>query len=561
VTTLQVKRRRRWTLRLCAATTIALLTLLALAGAADAHATLLTTTPAPGAVLTASPATIELRFSEPVEFPQQAIRLFDANRKEVALSALRHGATNDIVTATLPALADGGYVVAWRVVSADGHPVSAAFTFGVGQPSGDTDIASALAQLAPQGASRASGVLYGIARALAYAAIAVLIGAAFVAALVWPAAFDDARGRRLLLGSGIVAIFTTALVYGFQGLNTRGGRLHDLASWDTWHDVASTHVGRWLLARMLALAVATMVIGLVFRTHGAGRKRATWALLAACEAVAACVAVTGHASTGRYTALGMVADLVHVGAFSLWAGGLVIVLVAVLPAADAATAWSVTSRFSQIAFASVVTLVATGTFMAWRQGVALRHPIATDYGTLLVIKIAVVASMVAAGAMSRQVLRSHAPRADVGTRLWRAQIRRTITAEAVLGLAVFSVSAMLVNAAPPLSAGTGPVEIRRTVAGLTVDAVIDPARVGPTDLHVYISGATTLQPNIEELTVELSQPVLGNAPIEVKMLRAGPAHFQSSAMAFPFAGTWTITVGVRTDEFTRYTTDASIYVS
>ena len=136
-----------------------------------------------------------------------------------------------------------------------------------------------------------------------------------------------------------------------------------------------------------------------------------------------------------------------------------------------------------------------------------------------------------------------------------------ITGAGCSGSGLPCVTAMLVNAAPPLSAGTGPVEIRRTVAGLTVDAVIDPARVGPTDLHVYISGATTLQPNIEELSVELSQPVLGNAPIAVKMLRAGPAHFQSSAMAFPFAGTWTITIGVRTDEFTRDTTDASINVS
>ena len=36
----------------------------------------------------------------------------------------------------LPAgLKDGTYVVAWRVTSADSHPVSGAFSFSIGQPS------------------------------------------------------------------------------------------------------------------------------------------------------------------------------------------------------------------------------------------------------------------------------------------------------------------------------------------------------------------------------------------------------------------------------------------
>jgi hypothetical protein len=77
---------------------------------------------------------------------------------------------------------------------------------------------------------------------------------------------------------------------------------------------------------------------------------------------------------------------------------------------------------------------------------------------------------------------------------------------------------------------------------------------------VYVSGTTTLQPEVEELTITLSQPLLGGAPIDVKMFRAGPAHFQSSGMVFPFAGDWTVTVGVRTDEFTRDTTDATVTV-
>lgn len=32
-------------------------------------------------------------------------------------------------------LAQGTYMVSWRVVSADGHPISGAFTFSIGKPS------------------------------------------------------------------------------------------------------------------------------------------------------------------------------------------------------------------------------------------------------------------------------------------------------------------------------------------------------------------------------------------------------------------------------------------
>ena len=172
MTILRMNRQRPWTIRLLAGTAIAFVAVISAAGAADAHAALVSSTPAPGSVLVDSPKTIELKFSEPVEMPQQAIRVFDANRNEIDVPTARHGASNDTVTTTLPALEEGGYVISWRVVSADGHPISAAYTFAVGQGSVGADVADAVARLKPHGASRTSGVLYGVARAIAYAALA-----------------------------------------------------------------------------------------------------------------------------------------------------------------------------------------------------------------------------------------------------------------------------------------------------------------------------------------------------------------------------------------------------
>ena len=560
MTILRMNRQRPWTIRLLAGTAIAFVAVISAAGAADAHAALVSSTPAPGSVLVDSPKTIELKFSEPVEMPQQAIRVFDANRNEIDVPTARHGASNDTVTTTLPALEEGGYVISWRVVSADGHPISAAYTFAVGQGSVGADVADAVARLKPHGASRTSGVLYGVARAIAYAALATVIGAAFMTMLLWPAAFDHRATHRLLLGSGASATIASVFVYGFQGVNTRGGNVGDLMSWSTWNDVASTHTGRWLAIRVVLLAATTALIALVIRSRGAVRQRAVTAMLAATALVAGCVAITGHAATGRHTTIGVLADIVHVMAFSLWVGGLTTLLLCVLPLAEPGAARATTTRFSQLAFGCVIALAATGTLLAWRQGVELGHPIATPYGRILAIKIAVVVALVAMGGLSRRVLQENLQRGLADDRQWRSRIRRTIAAEVLLAIVVFSVTSMLVNAAPPRSANSGPLEIRSSVAGLTADTVIDPAKVGPTELHIYLSNTTTLQPKIEELTLTLSQLTLGGAPITVKMFRAGPAHFQSDAMVFPFAGDWTLTIGVRIDAFTRDTVEATITI-
>jgi hypothetical protein len=83
----------------------------------------LTSDPQPGAVLDAPPANITLKFNEPVEISLGAIRVFDGTGNSIDVSAARHpGGDASAVQIDLPKLADGSYVVDWRVVSSDSHP-------------------------------------------------------------------------------------------------------------------------------------------------------------------------------------------------------------------------------------------------------------------------------------------------------------------------------------------------------------------------------------------------------------------------------------------------------
>ena len=68
----------------------ALLTLLVLPAVAGAHATIVRTTPADGALLKTAPRDVQLRFSESVDLGPGSVRLLDATGKEMDAPAARH---------------------------------------------------------------------------------------------------------------------------------------------------------------------------------------------------------------------------------------------------------------------------------------------------------------------------------------------------------------------------------------------------------------------------------------------------------------------------------------
>jgi len=102
--------------------------------AASAHATLEGTSPARGATLAHAPAEVQFRFDESVEASFGALHVFDSRGREVQTGAAFHpGGRGSVVAVRLePGLRNGAYTATYRVISADGHPVSSGFVFTVG---------------------------------------------------------------------------------------------------------------------------------------------------------------------------------------------------------------------------------------------------------------------------------------------------------------------------------------------------------------------------------------------------------------------------------------------
>ena len=104
----------------------------ALSPLAFAHATLVASFPAKGAVLTGSPADIHLTFNERVEARYCRIKLvsdagknFDADRPAPAKAN-----PNEIV-ASVPVLRPGTYRAHWTAVGGDGHKTHGDFSFTI----------------------------------------------------------------------------------------------------------------------------------------------------------------------------------------------------------------------------------------------------------------------------------------------------------------------------------------------------------------------------------------------------------------------------------------------
>lgn len=169
------------------------------AGAAQAHATLLSISPPTGATLTSPPKAVVLTFSGPLEATLTTVVVTDGNGRQVSMGAPT--VLGGVVTERLRTdLVSGPYAVAFRIISTDGHPVADVSAFTLMLPGGGSAGPSA----APSSASATSDPS-AAARARAAAGTAADAAARTAA--------DPATGRWRRLGLA-VGVGTFALAAG-----------------------------------------------------------------------------------------------------------------------------------------------------------------------------------------------------------------------------------------------------------------------------------------------------------------------------------------------------------
>jgi copper transport protein len=245
------------------ASAAALAVLLALAPAAAAHSTLVSTEPARDRVVEHSPKTVLLHFDEPVETALGSITVYDGDGGRVDAGKIMRPSPDSVEVRIPRRLEQGTYTVAWRVISADSDPIKGAWVFHVKKPGAQP--AGVAAQVLEDTPFVVSAFYLG-GRFLDFALLLASVGGTIALVIALRTAARPIR-RRLL---GLVAVLSGLLVVvalaglGLQAAAAGGGSLGDGFRWDSIESVADTRFGRFSLARA-GLAAALCALALIAR--------------------------------------------------------------------------------------------------------------------------------------------------------------------------------------------------------------------------------------------------------------------------------------------------------
>jgi copper transport protein len=200
--------------------------LIATAAPAWAHAILESTNPPDNGVAAQSPSQISLTYNENVEVSFGAIRIYTCAGKRITTGAPRHSPTSGhTVLVSTPKLASGVYLVAWRVISADSHPVGGTYSFRIG-PGPPPSVNGCATETNPK-SSVTVGLLFGTARAGVFVGLALLIGGAVFLLLIARRTSAARPTRRLIwIGWFVLAVSTVAAVM-LQGPYAAGAGIGD----------------------------------------------------------------------------------------------------------------------------------------------------------------------------------------------------------------------------------------------------------------------------------------------------------------------------------------------
>ena len=432
------------------------------------------------------------------------------------------------VTHTLP---KGVYTVDWHTVSAvDGHAAAGSFAFGVG-------VAGVPATPPPATAAAPAwtGWAAGAGRWLLDAGLLLLAGGAAIVLCVFGGRLP-ARGVLLLAAAAVLALAGMAVLTVAERAVLGAGSLGALYGSD--------------FGRRLALesgAVALCCLGAAAAALRPGRR--VLALLGALAAAALLAHVwAGHAGAASpFRPANLAVQWLHVLAVAVWLGGLAWLLLGIAGRQPAAGAAAV-RRFSNVAGVALAVVVVTGVWRAVAETGGLRALVDTNYGRLLLAKLALVAVLVGLGALNRY---RYVPAVGGSAQAARG-FGRAARAELLLAAAVLAVTASLSGAAPAVSAaaaarlGVRPVLVSAVdyTGTVRVRLAVTPAQAGFNvyDLRLAAAAGKPLAA-VRRVRLEFLLPGQNAVGPATVVLRRGPrGSWQGQGLQLSVVGAWKVFV-------------------
>src|ERR671911_274016 len=531
-----------------------------------AHAFLESSDPIANAVLPTAPQSITLTFTEPLETSYSGAELFDETGAMVPGATASIGPEPRSMTVEIPpGLGNGTYSLLWRTLSTvDGHTAQGYVPFTIGT---EADVRI----VAPPAVETASSALpewaLSVARWLA------LLGMAAVAA-VWPVwlfvvrpAISPAwqlgpkltrRVRRYATGAFAFSLLANlvALVVQAAAISGTGDLPNGLMT-----TLGETRYGTWWLVRVGVLLVfAAVLLGTAWWWPWR-RRPATLLALVASAALPLPFSMISHAGAepaGQATAVAF--DYVHLLGASLWAGGLLFLVVALAPTVSDLTAAGrrvvlgrALPRFSLLALIAWCVMGFTGLYSAWLQVGNIPALTGTPYGQTLILKLILIVPLLALGAFNLAIVTRKLRFAESEERVegWSNHLVSALIAEVVIVTLLLGVVGMLIGTPPArqiMEQQAGSLRIALEAGGQTGTLIITPGTVGPNHYRLELGSgheAHLRNPAVTDATLRLSLPERQTGQIDVPLLGAPSGGYEAHGSELAFSGDWQLQLTVR----------------
>lgn len=521
---------------------------------AFAHAALVGSDPASDSIVPDAPNKITLTFSESIQLIPGKIQVLgpDGSRAD------QGDPTVDGANVTIPLRSGGGrgtYLVSYRIVSADSHPVGGSITYSVGAASAppkatidDTKVDPVVRGLIPVG------------KYLGYAGLVLLVGPSLVLALLWPHRLSRRGPARLIrTGIGLVTLSTVMALW-LQVPYSIGTGLFDVRVGDL-RDVLGSTFGAVMLVRLGVVAAAALLLRPLLRGQG-GESKADLAVLGVLGVAAlATWPLTGHPTASPVAGVSVVVDAIHLAAMSVWLGGLVMLVGFLLRRANERELSAILPIWSRWAATAVGALILAGVVSALIEVSSVDGLVGSTYGRLILVKVGLAACVLGVAWWSRRLV--HTRTAEQKPR----GLRRMVFVELGITAVILGVTAALVQISPPrtsaVAGGAAATNtVTRTLTSSTMALQVDvfPATVGNNSLHLYAYTPDNKPLTVVEWTATAALPSKGIEPIPIPLLRITDFHAIGD-IALPQAGQWTFKFTARTSDIDEQTLSMTVQIS
>lgn len=513
--------------------------MLLLVAPAAAHAVLVESSPADGAAVSPAPFRVTLRFNEPVA--PISIRLLDGAGHELPPAA-PPSARDATIEVPLPgSLANGWYLISYRVTSQDSHPVAGSVAFRIGLD--DTEAPRPMLDTKRGERADAALALGWLLRAVHFGGLLLAAGLSMHLALGGVPASARRSSLRLMVGAAAAGIAAATLLVGIGGVELEGGELASLLTASPWQRGADSSIGS---------SAGLAVLGLLGVIAGARADEASDARLIRIGGAMLGLAsptLTGHASTASPAWLMAPIVLIHTATAAFWLGGLWPLWHVVThgPTADALASLLAFSRRATVA---VAWLIGAAVIVSIVQLARADAFIDTRYGLLLIAKIGGVAGLVGLAGFNRWRLTPRLSRGDgAATRV----LKRSIAAELALFSVVIALTAGLGSTPPPRAAPppTSTLSLDASAGGVNASLRLNPARAGSNKLVLDLRNPEGAPLDVDEVEVSWALPVAGIEPFRRTATRIAPGSYVVETVTMLAPGRWHIGLEIWRDDFNR----------